>query len=136
MAISLNVDRILKLKGVPERAHVTVLLLLTVVLVSIVGLIPDQSSTALGAELLGLGLLLAIVIGGLTIQSLPEPPRDRSWVISRLLLSALGTVPVIVGAASLLAETGGGLYWVVGGIVFAIAGAVENGWVLMIEILR
>jgi hypothetical protein len=57
-------------------------------------------------------------------------------MISRLLVSALGTVPVIVGAVSLLAETGGGLYWVVGGMVFAIAGGVENGWVLMIEILR
>ena len=38
--------------------------------------------------------------------------------------------------ASVLAERGGGLYWVVAGIVFAIVGAVANAWVLLVEILR
>ena len=45
-------------------------------------------------------------------------------------------VPVLVGGISLLAESGGGLYWVVAGIVFAIAGAVASAWVLLVEILR
>jgi hypothetical protein len=43
---------------------------------------------------------------------------------------------MVVGSASLIAETGGGLYWIVAGMVFAIAGAVANAWVLLIEILR
>jgi len=34
------------------------------------------------------------------------------------------------------AETGGGLHWVVAGIIFAITGAVANAWVLLAEILR
>jgi uncharacterized membrane protein YdjX (TVP38/TMEM64 family) len=45
---------------------------------------------------------------------------------------AAGTVPLIIGGASILAQTGGGLYWTVGGIIFAIAGAVGNAWVLMV----
>jgi hypothetical protein len=49
---------------------------------------------------------------------------------------AAGTVPLIIGGASILAQSGGGLYWIVGGIIFAIAGAVGNAWVLMVEILR
>jgi hypothetical protein len=49
---------------------------------------------------------------------------------------ALGTLPLIVGGASLIAEAGGGLYWTVGGILGAIAGAVANAWVLLVEILR
>jgi hypothetical protein len=38
--------------------------------------------------------------------------RDRSRMhsLSHWLLALLGTVPVIVGAASLFAEAGGGLY--------------------------
>lgn len=36
----------------------------------------------------------------------------------------------------LLAESGGGLYWTVTGIAFAILGAVANAWVLLVEILR
>jgi hypothetical protein len=39
VAVSINVDRILKFEGLPERALETVLMLLSVVLVSIVGLI-------------------------------------------------------------------------------------------------
>jgi glucose dehydrogenase len=48
----------------------------------------------------------------------------------------IGTVPLIIGGASVLAESGGGLYWVVAGIVFAVAGGVANAWVLLVEILR
>jgi glucose dehydrogenase len=45
-------------------------------------------------------------------------------------------VPFLIGAVSLIAEFGGGLYWLVAGIVLAIAAAVSNAWVLLVEILR
>jgi hypothetical protein len=35
-----------------------------------------------------------------------------------------------------LAAVGGGLYWIVAGIVFAVLGAVINAWVPLVEILR
>jgi hypothetical protein len=136
VAISINVDRILKLSGIPERALETVLLLLTVVLVSIVGLIPGQSDGALGAELLAVGLVFGGVIARLERRSLPETPQPPSHVLLRLALIVAATLPVIVGGASLLAESGGGLYWVAAGIAFATVGAVANAWVLLIEILR
>jgi modulator of FtsH protease len=49
---------------------------------------------------------------------------------------AAGTVPLIVGGASILADAGGGLYWTVAGMILAIAAGVANAWVLMVEILR
>ena len=137
VAISINVERILRLPGVPERALGTVLLLLTVVLVAIVGLIPGQDAATLGTELIGLGSVLGAAIGALVTRSMAAgSPRPRAWFITRLLLPAAGIVPVFVGGVSLIAEAGGGLYWIVGAIVFAIGGAVANAWVLLIEILR
>jgi hypothetical protein len=136
VAVSINVDRILKYEGLPERALQTVLLLLSVVLVSIIGLIPGQSRVALGAELLGEGLLFGAVIAMLVRRSLPPRSKPFSWRLSRVALMAAGTIPLIIGGASILANTGGGLYWTVGGIVFSIAGGVANAWVLMVEILR
>jgi hypothetical protein len=136
VAVSINVDRILKLEGVPERALQTVLLLLVVVLASVVGLIPGQSSVALGIELLVLSVGFGAVITVLVTRSLPQRSAPRTWLLSRLLVSTAGTAPMVVGSASLIAETGGGLYWIVAGMVFAIAGAVANAWVLLIEILR
>jgi hypothetical protein len=49
-------------------------------------------------------------------------------------LSAM--VPLLIAGVSLIAESGGGLYWLVAGISFAIAGAIANAWVLLVEILR
>jgi hypothetical protein len=136
VAVSINVERILKIKGLPERSLETVLLLLSVLLVSIVGLIPGQSTTALGMELLVLSLLFGAVIARLSGQGLPPGAEPRPWLFGRMLMRGLGTLPFLIGAISLLAETGGGLYWIVAGIVFAIAGAVANAWVLLVEILR
>jgi hypothetical protein len=69
VAVSINVDPILRLQGLPERALATVLLLPSVV--SRIGLIPGQSRAALAGELLGVGLLFAVVI--LPLQPGPRP---------------------------------------------------------------
>lgn len=136
VAVSINIDRILKFEGLPERALQTVLLLLSVVLVSIIGLIPGQSRVALGAELLGEALLFGAIIAVLLRRSLPPRSSPRSWRLSRQVVMATGTVPLIIGGVSILAHGGGGLYWTAAGMMFAIAAAVGNAWVLMVEILR
>jgi hypothetical protein len=60
VAVSINIERILKFPGLPERALETVLLLL----VSIVGLIPGQGHVALGTELL---LVSLVVVAGIVL---------------------------------------------------------------------
>jgi modulator of FtsH protease len=136
VAVSINVDRILRFQGLPDRALATVLLLLSVVIVSLIGLIPGQSRTALAGELLGVGLVFAVTILGLMARSMAGGDRQRVQTFSQGLLVGLGTVPVVLGAVSLFVEAGGGLYWVAGGIMLAMAGAVANAWVLLVEILR
>jgi modulator of FtsH protease len=139
VAISINLDRIIGEAGLPDRALETVLLLVLVLLVSLVGLIPGQSSGALGTEVLFLSLTVATVVfrlptigmggtGGFT------PPR--AWVWTRWGVRLAATVPFVAGGLGLLLEAGGGLYWVVAGIVFATVGAIANAWVLLVEILR
>lgn len=136
VAVSINVDRILQFQGLPDRALATVMLLLSVVLVSLLGLIPGQSRAALAGELLGVGLVFAAVILGLTRRSTAGRDGHRLHALSHWLLVVVGTVPVVLGAVSLFAEAGGGLYWVAAGIVLATTGAVANAWVLLVEILR
>jgi hypothetical protein len=136
VAVSINVDRILGFEGLPERALATVMSLLSVVLVSLIALVPGQTHTALAAELLAVGLLFAVLILGLTRRSMAGRAGQRTQNVVNWFLVALGTVPVVLGALSLLAEAGGGLYWVAAGIVLATAGAVANAWVLLVEILR
>jgi hypothetical protein len=136
VAVSINLDRILALTGLPERALETVLLLVAALLVSVVGLIPGQSHVALGVELLLISLSIGIFIARLPTShgSAAEETRDR--ILGRWFIRAAGALPLIVGGFSVLAEAGGGLYWIVAGIVFAIVGAIANAWVLLVEILR
>ena len=137
VAVSINIERILKSQDLPSRAQMTVALLLSVLLVSIIGLIPGQSRTALGAELLGVGLLFGTLIAVLSKRGLSkEVVLPGSVVLTRQLLTVAGTLPFVIGAVSVLAEAGGGLYWTVGGIVFAIMAGVANAWALLVEILR
>jgi hypothetical protein len=136
VAVSINVDRILGLQGVPERAMATVMLLLSVVLISLIGLIPGQSRGVLASELLVVGLVFAALILELTRRSMASGDRQRVHAFSHWLQVGLGTIPVVLGAVSLFAEAGGGLYWVAAGIVLATTGAVVNAWVLLVEILR
>jgi hypothetical protein len=136
VAVSINVERILRFEGLPERALESVLLLLSVVIVSIIALIPGQSHIALGAELLAAGLVFGAAIGALSTRSMAPGTEPGLWLASRLVIRASGTLPLVVGGVSVLFETGGGLYWTVAGIVFATAGAVASAWVLLVEILR
>jgi hypothetical protein len=136
VAVSINIERILKFTGLPERALETVLLLLSVVIISIIGLVPGQDHVAFGIELLVAGLLFAAVIWRLALRAQLSGDEPRMWLIERLGVLAWGTMPFIVGAVSVLAANGAGLYWIAFGIIGAIVGAVANAWVLLVEILR
>lgn len=135
VAVSVNIQDILKYEGLPARALQTLLLLLSAVVVSLVGLIPDQGTTALGAELLAVELAFGGWILVLAARAL-EPTREYVRPLFHFGLVVPGTLPLVVGAASLLAQSGGGLYWIVGGVIGALLSASVNAWVLLVEILR
>jgi hypothetical protein len=137
VAVSINIERILSFPGLPERSLETLLFLVSVLLVSLVGLVPQQGHVALGLELLIVTLVIdAIVLRQPTIQVAEGEVMLRRWRVARWTLRAVAMVPFLIGAASILAEQGGGLYWVFAGIVLAIAASVANAWVLLVEILR
>lgn len=136
VAVSINLTRILRFRGLPERALETLVLLLNVLVVSIAGLLPGQGHTALGIELLAVALVFAGMVVATALRStLPEHvPRARMSL--RVGTLAAATVPFVIGGASVLAASGGGLYWIAAGTVGAIAAALLNAWVLLVEINR
>jgi hypothetical protein len=79
VAVSINIDRILALKGLAERGLETVVTLLVVVIVALAGLIPGQSTVALGVEL----LLIAVVYLGLIIKLWPSVRPPWTWTFGR-----------------------------------------------------
>jgi modulator of FtsH protease len=136
VAVSINLDRILSFRGLPDRALATLVLLLEVTVVSVFGLAPGQSTTAIGIEVLAVGGLAAVLVLSRFGASYDPEHQTRRQLAGHMTLGALGVIPFVIAGISLLAETGGGFYWVLAGVVGAIAGAVANAWVLLVEILR
>jgi modulator of FtsH protease len=133
VAVSINVERIIALRGLPERALQTILLLLAAVVVSILGLVP-QSTPWLAVEVLAAALALGVGIA-ITRRAF-DTGGNRTWLAARLAAVLPGSALYLVGAISLLAGSGGGLAWIAAGLIGGMVGAVVNAWVLLVEILR
>jgi hypothetical protein len=108
VAVSINIDRILKLTGLPERALETVLLLLLVLLVSIVALIPGQGHAALGVELLGLAPAAATLISRLGAIRSAGAPQIGLWTFARWALRTLAVLPFLLGGLAVRSKEAAG----------------------------
>lgn len=135
VAVSINISQILRFQGLPERGLQTVLLLMASVVVSVLGLVP-QPTTALAVETVGVGSALLAFFAVSLRPVLAGTQGHPSWIATRLLTLLPGSVTYVVGGISLLVERGGGLAWLVAGIISAFLGAMVNAWVLLVEILR
>jgi modulator of FtsH protease len=137
VAVSINVDRIIRYEGLPERGLETLAMLLTALVVCVAGLMPGQSHAALGIELLLISLALLAIMAKLPIADMPDgietPPN---YVLGRQVVRLGGALVLAIGALAVLFAVLGGLYWVTAGIVLLTLGAVGNAWVLLVEILR
>lgn len=137
VAVSINLERILSFKGLPERALETLMLLLGVLLVSIVALMPGQSHVALGLEVLAIATTMTLIAVRLPVLSGDGSGHEElSWKVSRWSVRIAAVGPLLIGGLFELLTIGGALYWVTAGVAFAIIGAVASAWVLLVEILR
>jgi hypothetical protein len=137
VAVSINLDRILAL-GLPSRAIGAITMLISVLFVAIFGLVPGQPRGVLAAELLAVGLGSWTILAVIKLRRL-RGDDDGQPTYARYLsavLSQAASLPFVVAGASLIPRAGGGLYWLVPGIVFALLEAVLDAWVLLVEILR
>jgi hypothetical protein len=135
VAVSINIERVLAFEGMPDRALQALMQILAVAVFSLLVLVPGQSNTALGLEMVAMALPLTLGSQWLINRAL----RARGFVSPldpRRVVVAVGTVPFLVAGASVIAGAGGGIYWVLGGAIAALLGGVLNAWVLLVEILR
>jgi hypothetical protein len=137
VGVSINLDKILKYAGLPGRALEALIVLMLVLVVSSLMLVPGQSGTLIGAELLGVGALAwtwVVILDAMNLRQLE--PRHRGWWALRVVLSQLATLSVIIAGLAVLAWGRVGLYWLVPGVIFCFVVAFFNAWVLLIEINR
>jgi hypothetical protein len=137
VAVSLNMERILRIRTLPGRAGESVILFLGALVQCAFLLIPSQPDTALAIELIITGafitgVLLAIVVPA--TRSAPQIPR--SWHITRYVVVLGSTVPVVLAGFAVLGALPGGLNWLAFAVLFALCAATSNAWVLLVEVVR
>jgi hypothetical protein len=135
VTISINLEHILKHRHLPGRAAGTLGTLLSVLVVCSFGLAPGQSDRTLGVEIVATGIVVATQAIWVSVgkRSQGDPLR---WTLGNLPLLLFPALAFVAGGGSLLAGSGGGLYWILAGTVLTFVAASLNAWVFLVEIVR
>jgi hypothetical protein len=137
VSVSINLEKVLEVHGLPGRAGESIVMFAGVLILSTVLLMPGQSRVAVGVELLIGGVLLVALLVLIALPGLNQPTRQPvSWRVVRITAALAVSVPVIVAGISVLAEKGGGLYWLAAAFVLAFTAGIANAWVLLVEVVR
>ena len=114
--MSINLERILQGAGLPGRAGEVIVLLVAVLVVSMLGLVPGQTPTVLGAELLGAGLVAWLTLVAIDVRALRSRVGPSPGVLAgRVVITQAAVLPLLAGEVSLLLRAVGGLYRLVPG---------------------
>lgn len=137
VAVSINLQEVLRYPGLPERGAEAIALLMSVLIVCALCLVPGQSSRLLGVEL----LLVTAVAWSLQLRIHVTAVRGHLSPTTRLLVQriAMAELPMLLLAVtgiSLIAQSGGGLYWLVPALLGCFVSGVFDAWVLLVEVLR
>jgi hypothetical protein len=137
VAISINLERILEFSSLPHRAAQTVILFALPLIVSLLLIVPGQARAALGTELLVIGLAAGtFMLWADARVPLNEEETKVTRLFARILPPVVTNGCLAAAGATLLADGGGGLYWLVPAVIAAVAFGLLNAWVLLIEIKR
>jgi hypothetical protein len=137
VAVSINLAKVLQHPGLPGRAAEAVGLLVGVLVACTLGLVPGQSRTVFGAELLATGLLSWSIQFGVHLHAARQGLGPSTAVlIGRIALAQAAVFSMPIAGLSLLIGAGGGLYWLVPAVTLSVMVAVLDAWVLLIEIQR
>jgi len=138
VAVSINLERILKLPSAVGRAGETLFVLAGVLSAALISLVPAQSAHHLGTIL----LFAAVPVWFLPMLIQLRTFRKKNYqhimhVPVRAMLHQIATLPLVLGALGLFGAIDGfGIAWVAAGCILAMLVAMFSAWVLLVEIVR
>ncbi|HTS45350.1 MAG TPA: hypothetical protein VMH01_13210 [Puia sp.] len=137
VGVSINLTRILSIPKLPERALLSLVLLLSILIRSIIFLIPAQSLWLTGAEALATGMITWFFV--IRIDTLIYKNRENRYknlYLAHIFFNQLAVLPFIISGLLLLNGVEKGIYWDAVGIIFCFIKAIWDAWVLLVEINR
>jgi modulator of FtsH protease len=137
VGLSINLDKLVNLPGVLLRAAASLALLTSMLGLSILLLIPDQSVRNAGIEVLGVAIASACIVGILSLRSIRDTPphyRGNAMALSGLRVFALA--PLAASGALMIANHPNGTDLLVPGMLMTFIVTIVDAWVILVEIAR
>src|ERR1700745_3743144 len=119
VAVSVNNAWFWSSKALRGRSGQALVLFIIPLVTGLLLLVPGQSTTALGIEIVVSGLLVGRVLLALGHADLEDEPRALVF-LDRLSPRIFITIALLAGGASLIAGHFGGLYWLAAAHVCAL----------------
>jgi modulator of FtsH protease len=137
VAVSINISRIIGVKHLPNRALQSLTLLLNILIISSLMLVPKQSLTLQGIEVLAVSIVLWSLSSLFAWSILRNAPAEyRKFSLNNLVLIQLSVLPFIISGIMILCCGEPGIYWLVPGMLLSFSKAIIDAWVLLVEIHR
>ncbi len=137
VGISISLTKILSFATLPTRALISLVLLLTILMASLIVLIPGQTTNSIGVEVLVVGILSW---AGITVADIKavgrKDPEYKSQQVLITLIDQFALIPYIIPGIRIITVGAPGIYWIVPGIFLCFIKAVMDAWVLLVEINR
>jgi len=137
VGVSINIQKILSLPKLPDRALLSLILLLTILVISSLMLIPRQSYCLIGIEISVIAISIYILVTKMDIgiYKKTDVVYKKQYFFS-VAFNQLSVLFYLVAGIAILLYGENGIYWIVPGIIFSFIKAVIDAWVLLVEINR
>ncbi len=137
VGVSISLKELLANPQLPSRAIQSLLLLMTVLVVSILNLIPKQSSILIGLEVLITGIIVWAITLRADLKVLPKiETKNRKYIRQNIILTQFAVAPYIAAGIIICIVGRDGIYWIIPGIILCFIKALLDAWVLLVEIYR
>ena len=137
VSLSINIERIVKSGGLPERGLEALLVLMAILIGSSLMLMPHQNIAAQGWEILGVGAVTWAIGTRVCLIGSKRTSKDfRREARQSLILFQIASLPYLVAGGLLAAGRESGFYWLGATMLLGFAKAVLQAWVLLVEIHR
>jgi len=137
VGVSMSLSRILAIPTMPGRASESLILLVNALIVAALCLVPDQPIYWLGAEVLCINIIVWIITTRIDLRILSKTDSQyKIHSIVNIVFTQAAVLPYF--AAGIYMHTCGicGLYWLIPGILLSFVKAVQDAWVILVEIHR
>jgi len=137
VGVSINIEKILSLSKLPDRALLSLILLLVILVVSSLMLIPQQSDLLIGSEIsvIAISMYILVIKMDIGIYKKTDVAYKKQYFFS-VVFNQLAVLPYLVAGIAVLTYGENGIYWIVPGIILSFIKAVIDAWVLLVEINR